>query len=153
MPEPPPPPATEVESSSAMAMSCRSIDCDVAVRETRRGRQSSAQRYGRNGRPDGAGSLRCTGPRHVAAMSVGDLPDQRETEAGPGARLADAKERSENALAIALSHAATLVAHSHRREHAGGAHIDLDRWGAMAPGILDQVAHHAAQQGPVAASQ
>jgi hypothetical protein len=67
-----------------------------------------------NRRADGARSLGCPGPRRVTAMPMRDLPDQGETEAGPGAGLSGTKKWSEDALAIGLSHAGTMVAYGHR---------------------------------------
>jgi hypothetical protein len=79
-------------------------------------------------------------------MSMRDLPDQGETEAGPGVGLSGAKEWSEDALAIALSNAGTMVAYGQRCERARGAHVDLNRWGAMTLYIFNQIAHYAAQE-------
>ena len=64
--------------------------------------------------------------------------------------MSGAKERSEDALTIGLSYAGTMVADSHHRERPLCAHFDLYGRGAVAICVLDQVAHHAAQQRPIA---
>ena len=59
----------------------------------------------------------------------------------------DAEERREHALALAGSDAGAAVADGDRWRCAPSrAHLDLDRRRAVALGVLDQVAHHAAQQ-------
>src|SRR5262245_21008090 len=84
-------------------------------------------------------------------METRDLPHQREAQTGAFAVTCEPMEWREHLLALGLRHAPAAVGHFENGVAAFAADRDADRRLAMANGIIEQVADHAAEETALAA--
>ena len=87
----------------------------------------------------------------ITAMSASDLAHEGQPQSCPGARSTESVERPENALALRLRDARPMVADTEFRAAIGVANAHFNGRGTVAPGVVQEVPDHPAEQARVSA--